>query len=413
MKRQYKNIQNNCKIAILTVDISKSTHYGYLRCTVGEIKPFKISNTMEGFKELWKKAEEFKKLYGLEEVVFGFESTGSYGDPLKQYMQQKGAELIQVNPMHTKRLKELSDNSPNKTDKKDPRVIADILSLGYGLTAIMPVGIRADLRELVQSRENHLEDINRIKNRMEALLARYFPEFLQIMGLTAKTSMYLLKQYTTPEAISQVSVDKLAIEMYKRSRSQMKRSRAETLHEASSNSIGVKQAQEAYKEGMHMLIEHIELLEHQLLEIEKRITGILNQLPESCLLLSVRGVGLITAAYLLSEVVDFKGYNVEKEIIKYAGLNLYEVSSGKHKGQKKISKRGRTRLRKILFMAVLNMVKKGGIYHNDYQEYLKRGMKKIKAMTILMKRLLKMVFAIVKKNEMFIENHKLTLQKAA
>lgn len=36
------------------------------------------------------------------------------------YLRERKVELVQVNPMHTKRLKELQGNSPNKTDKKDP-----------------------------------------------------------------------------------------------------------------------------------------------------------------------------------------------------------------------------------------------------------------------------------------------------
>jgi hypothetical protein len=35
--------------------------------------------------------------------------------------------------MHTKKMKEVNDNSPLKTDDKDPRVIADIIRLGRAL----------------------------------------------------------------------------------------------------------------------------------------------------------------------------------------------------------------------------------------------------------------------------------------
>jgi transposase len=130
-------------------------------------------------------------------------------------------------------------------------------------------------------------------------------------------------------------------------------------------------------------------------------------MPEGRILRSVKGIGVITAAYLLSEVVDFKAYSVQKEIEKLAGLNLYEISSGKHKGQRRISKRGRALIRKVLYMVVLNMGKKSGIYYEDYQSYLKRGLKKIEALVIIMKRLLRTVYALVRKNEMFKEGYKI------
>jgi hypothetical protein len=47
--------------------------------------------------------------------------------------------------MHTKRVKEISDNSPLKTDGKDPRVIADIIKLGRALSVVIPEGHAACL----------------------------------------------------------------------------------------------------------------------------------------------------------------------------------------------------------------------------------------------------------------------------
>jgi transposase len=156
-----------------------------------------------------------------------------------------------------------------------------------------------------------------------------------------------------------------------------------------------------------MFVDELELLQKQLSEIEEDIKAIVEQMPESRILQSVRGIGIITAAYLLSEIIDFKAYKVIREIEKFAGVNIYEISSGKHKGKRKLSKRGRTLLRKTLYMAALNMIKKDGIYHKDYQRYLARGKKKVEALVIVMKRLLRMVFALLRKDEMFIENYKL------
>lgn len=223
--------------------------------------------------------------------------------------------------------------------------------------------------------------------------------------LNAKTSIYLLKHYQTAEGIVQIGLKQLATEIFKVSREQIKQTKSARLHQAASNTVGVKEGEESYKKAIKMFIEEFELL--HLTEIEQEIEAIVEQLPESKILQSVKGIGVIITAYLLSEVVDFKAYKIQKEIEKFAGVNIYEISSGKHKGKRKLSKRGRTLLRKILYLAALNMVKKGGIYYDDYQRYLRRGVKKVEALVIVMKRLLRMVFALVRKNEMFIENYKL------
>ena len=131
----------NEKTLIVAVDIGKTVHYGYFRGPHGhDIKPFPFRNTQKHFKDFWDKIVRYKTENKLEDIVIGFESTGSYAEPLAHYLAQKPARLVQINPMHTKRIKELTGNSPNKTDRKDPRVIADIIALGHALTVVIPEG---------------------------------------------------------------------------------------------------------------------------------------------------------------------------------------------------------------------------------------------------------------------------------
>ena len=39
-----------------------------------------------------------------QEITVGFESTGPYGEPLFHYLKDKPVKLVQINPMHTKRV---------------------------------------------------------------------------------------------------------------------------------------------------------------------------------------------------------------------------------------------------------------------------------------------------------------------
>ena len=89
-----------------------------------------------------------KNRFGCTEVMVGYESTGPYAEPLVHYLMDKPVTIVQVNPLHTKRIKEVNDNSPLKTDDKDPRVIADVLRLGHALSVVVPEGDAAYLRRL-------------------------------------------------------------------------------------------------------------------------------------------------------------------------------------------------------------------------------------------------------------------------
>ena len=131
--------QINKKTMIVSIDIGKSIHYGYFRGpNADECPPFSFKNSQKSFKHLWIKISKFKCDHDLDEIVIGFESTGPYAEPLFHFLRKKPVKLVQVNPVHTKRIKDLTGNSPNKTDKKDPRVIADVITLGHALTLIVP-----------------------------------------------------------------------------------------------------------------------------------------------------------------------------------------------------------------------------------------------------------------------------------
>jgi transposase len=107
-------------------------------------------------------------------------------------------------------------------------------------------------------------------------------------------------------------------------------------------------------------------------------------------------------------VGDFREFDTVSEITKLAGLDLYEISSGKHQGKRRISKRGRPLMRKLLFFAAINVVKSKGIMHEPYQQMLNRGMLKIKALIAISRKLLRVLFALVRDGSMYVENHSQT-----
>ena len=191
----------NDKTLIVAIDIGKGTDMGYCRCPSGkDIKPFEFTNNFEGFRKLWDRICWEKTSNHLEEVVVGFESTGAYGEPLVHYLRQKPVKLVQVNPMHTKRMKELQGNSPEKTDRKDPKVIADIISLGHALSVVIPEGAAAELRRLTLARERTIQRRTALYNQVQDLVFILFPEFLQVMrDVKTKSARYLLRHYPTPQ----------------------------------------------------------------------------------------------------------------------------------------------------------------------------------------------------------------------
>lgn len=406
IKKTKKVTKINPQTLIGTVDIGKNVQYGYFRAPNGsDTATFKFFNTRKGFTTFWEKLCRFKKQQGLEDVVIGFESTGSYAEPFANFMRKKPVKLVQVNPVHTKKIKELTGNSPNKTDKKDPRVIADVICLGHALTMVVPQGPAAELRRLTQARERSIKNRTVANNQLQDLVYVIFPELLSAMKPSTKTGAYLLKNCPSPEDIVSLGQKPLVEIVKKISRGKFTAPKALNLFEAAQKSVGVKDGKTSIILEIKHLIGMIENHNQFIGSLEKQMHTYLEQIPYSQNILSIKGIGEVTVSGLIGEVGDFKAFDTIPEIMKLAGLDLFEISSGKHSGQRRISKRGRPLLRKLLFFAAINAVKSGGIMHQKYHQMLDRGMIKMKALVAISRKILGLIFAIVRDNSLYIENY--------
>ena len=305
----------NEKTLIATLDIGKKVHYGYFRTSKNkDIKPFRIYNTGKSFNKFWKKLCRFKEKHMLDEVVIGFESTGPYAEPIANYLRKKPVKLVQVNPLHTKRIKELTGNSPNKTDKKDPRVIADVISLGHSLTVIVPEGAAAQLRRLSHARERAMERRTAMNNQLQDLVFVIFPELGDIIKPSTKTGMYLIKNYPDPESIVSIGIETLCNIVRKISRGKFGIDRVEKLYNAAKESVGITEGKESILLETSHLVSNIEAENRYIKSLEEQMIVYLDQIPYSHSILSVKGIGNITVAGLIGEVGDFRKFKTIPEI---------------------------------------------------------------------------------------------------
>jgi transposase len=191
--------------------------------------------------------------------------------------------------------------------------------------------------------------------------------------------------------------------------------RAVALYEGACNSPGIREGSESILFEIKGILSAIETTERFIEEIESRAEGYLQQIPYSRNILSIKGIGIVTAAGIIGEVGDFDQFGTIKELMKLAGLDLYEISSGNRKGRKRISKRGRPLLRKILYYAALNVVRREGALCDVYQGYLERGMIKTKALVAISRKLVGIIFALVRDRKDFIPGYgeNLDLKEAA
>ena len=62
-------------------------------------------------------------------------------------------------------------------------------------------------------------------------------------------------------------------------------------------------------------------------------------------------------------------------------------------------------MRKLLFFASINVVRKGGILHQQYLQHLNKGMPKVKALIAISRKLLSIIFALVRDHSVYIAQY--------
>ncbi|WP_343754357.1 transposase, partial [Lentibacillus halophilus] len=91
-------------------------------------------------------------------------------------------------------------------------------------------------------------------------------------------------------------------------------------------------------------------LEARLIALEAQLEDLVRHIPGADQMIAIKGVSAITVAGFFAEVGDLSNYRDPRQIIKLAGLNLKMNQSGMFKGQTTITKRGRKRLRSLLYL---------------------------------------------------------------
>lgn len=192
--------------------------------------------------------------------------------------------------------------------------------------------------------------------------------------------MLVLKKATTPDEIVHLGVDGI-IQIWRDAKLRGNgRKKALQILDAAMNSIGLKEGL------MEARMEILDLIEDYELHV-KRLERVNDLIKELCLkirhvdkLLEIKGIGITTVAGFIAEVGDITRFDSTKELQKLAGLELVADSSGKHNGKTKISKRGRKRLRYLLFEAAISVVGKNGEFRQIHDYYTTRDKNPLKKM---------------------------------
>lgn len=161
---------------------------------------------------------------------------------------------------------------------------------------------------------------------------RFFPEYTQVFkDWEGKASRITLQEFPTPGEIVELGAEAIVQRWKKDVKRAVGTKRARQLVETARSSIGLTEGLPAAKIEIKTLLEQYDMFARQLEEILAEVERLLPQIPGTKEMLTVPGVAVVTLAGFLAEVGDLRGYEHGQQIIRLAGLNLKENSSGKKK----------------------------------------------------------------------------------
>ena len=392
--------------AIVGIDIAKNVHWAGIILPNGkEIKKsFSFNNNKKGFESLVETVKNVLTMLNFKKAIIGMEPTGHYWKSCARYLQKiDWIHVVTVNPKKVKDSKELDDNCQTKNDKKDCMTIARLIKDARFFEPYLPEGIWAELRNVSNTRAELVRKQNAVKCRLVATIDEYFPEYTKIFkNVLSRTSEEILKKCPFPEDIKSIGKEELLKHIRETVKRGYSKKQVEKIYELAEESIGTTEGIKGARFQLNMYIEEAKLIGKQIKMAEQELEKQLKETGFYESLISIQGIGIVSAAMFVGEVGDINRFDSYEQIRRYAGLNLVENSSGNHKGKTTISKRGRSLLRSILYRMAFTMVNKNEEIKELYKYLTTRKenqLKKKQAIIAVIGKILQIIYAVATKNE--------------
>jgi transposase len=184
----------------------------------------------------------------------------------------------------------------------------------------------------------------------------------------------------------------------------------QSLHELKTNVGNQLHADEhsiySNKKVMKQLKALITKIDTEIKEIEQEINKQLYIKPDVAEkvkhIVAVKGIGELTVATILGETNGFSLFKSIPQLISFAGYDIVENQSGNRTGKTRISKKGNSHIRRILYMPALSVVRYDPAgFKVFFDRILSRHNLKMKAYVAVQKKLLVLIYTLWKKNEAF------------
>lgn len=302
-----------------------------------------------------------KKGYGGKRVLYAYEA-GPTGYELHDYLRGKGEVCLVVSPLTIPK----ASNQRVKNNRIDSEKIANHLRSGELKPIRVPYGNYRELRHLTEERENYAYLRKATKQRIKSLLL-YTGRYRE-MG---------------------------------EERQQWSRRHIQQLKEL--------KCTEAERHRLDMLLQDLDYARGQMLVVLRKMREYLRRHEEIRenveYLISIPGIGIITAMTVLGRIGDPKTLQDVREISAFVGLVPREKSTGDVVNQGPITHTGNRTLRSLLIEASWTAIRKDTELKQFFDRIRKRHHPKVasrKAIVAVARKLTQRIYRVLKDRRKYI-----------
>lgn len=389
----------------LCIDVSKSSSYanGFVDFNQPYSKPFSFDHTPDGLSLAFKHLLELERASGSKPHVV-LEATGNYSKPIVQYFQQLGYKIVVLNPLQTSTQKRKNIRKV-KTDPIDTYRIAQVYYTSNNQTYRVNDTFIEELRILCRQWDEFTNTNTQMQLRFRSLLQLVFPKYDTVFDhISCNSSLRVLSVLPTPQSVLNADREYLFNLIKIRNISiDCCNAKVEKLLTAARESLPYSAAQQPTIRVLNSYIKALLTHKEIMADVRAQIDEKTKLSQDFSLILSIPGVGEITAATILGEIGNIENFETAKQLIAYSGIDPSVYQSGNFRAKKnKISKRGSTYLRKALYQAASAAVRKRPngpcnlVLYEYYSKKVNSG-KSIKvALVATCNKLLRIIFGILK-----------------
>ena len=374
------------------IDVAKNKHQC---CIVNEkgdvvVKSFAIKNSLEGFSWLIQRINDAN--VSKDDVTVGLEDTGHYSENLINFLSHY-YEIKTINPLLIAKQRRAQTLRKTKTDSIDSLEIAQMLRSGTGFKPALIISYnREELKGLTRYRKTLVQERTRKKVSVKRLINIMFPEIEQCFrNSQIKTVRELLFVYPGVNYLRNCRLSSLKQTLKKASRGHYGEDMAMRLRDIAKQSIGKVSETKSYE--LKATLKRIKELDNEITELEEKIEKIV--IADNPPMLTIPGIGIISAAIIIGEVGDFSRFGSADKVLAYAGMAPTIYQSGMYTNNRcKMEKRGSKSLRSAIFLATRMVCNNNEEYYRYLHKKIAEGKHYFVAISHAARRLIRLIYAL-------------------